>query len=87
MGAGTPPAFGLGAPSRREIITMSKKNSGLVEARVLRDCIFGLWGEVAEVPAELLPTAEADGLVDSNADAVAYAVAYAKQIKTEASEG
>lgn len=45
----------------------------LVEVRVLRDCTYGLWGEVAKIPAELVATAEADGMVDSHPDAVAYA--------------
>jgi len=53
---------------------MSKsKSSETVEVRVLRDCIYGLWGEVAEIPRDLVATAEADGMVDSSAEAVAYA--------------
>ena len=56
---------------------MSKKNApadaGMVEVRVLRDCTYGLWGEVAQIPADLVATAEADGMVDSHPDAVAYA--------------
>lgn len=49
------------------------KASGLVEVRVLRDCVFGLWGQVIELPAEIVATAEADGFVDSSEESVAYA--------------
>ena len=53
--------------------TKNTTADALVEVRVLRDCTYGLWGEVAKIPAELVATAEADGMVDSHPDAVAYA--------------
>ena len=56
---------------------MSKRNekteSGLTKVRVLSDCAFGLCGEVAEVPTELVAQYEARAFVDSHPDAVAYA--------------
>ena len=54
-------------------MSKQKKPEGLVEVRVLRDCHFGLWGQVIEIPAEIVATAEADGMVDSAAESVAYA--------------
>lgn len=58
---------------------MSGKNKNTVKVRILRDCTYGLWGEVAEIPTELLAGAEAQGLVDSAASAVAYAEKLAKE--------
>lgn len=57
---------------------MSKSKTGLVEVRILRDCTFGLCGEVAQIPAELVAAAEADGTVDGAASAVAYAKSLAE---------
>jgi hypothetical protein len=48
---------------------------GLVRVRVLADCAFGLVGEVAEIPAELVAAARARAQVDDDPTAVAYALA------------
>ena len=52
---------------------MSKKHPEKTKVRVLSDCQFGLVGEVAEIPTELVAQAEAAAKVDSHPDAVAYA--------------
>ncbi len=44
-----------------------------VFARVLQACAYGAINAVAEVPADEIKAAKADGLVDDNPDAVAYA--------------
>lgn len=41
--------------------------------RVLSDCEFGLWGEVADIPRYLVASAKAACKVDDHPDAVAYA--------------
>lgn len=44
-----------------------------VKARVLSACHYGQPNDVAEVPADQVKAAEADGLIDTNKDAVKYA--------------
>lgn len=45
----------------------------MVEVRILHDCIYGLWGQVVELPRELVAQAKASGCVDDDPAAVAYA--------------
>lgn len=54
---------------------MAKKQAaeGQVKVRVLTACMYGAANEVAVMAASEAKAAEKDGLVDSNADAVAYA--------------
>lgn len=44
-----------------------------VEVRVLTECAYGQANDVAVIPAGELAEAKGNGLVDDNADAVAYA--------------
>lgn len=44
-----------------------------VKARVLTACAYGQPNDVADVPADQVKAAEADGLIDTNKAAVAYA--------------
>jgi hypothetical protein len=59
-------------------MSKQKKQEGLVEVRVLRDSYLGLWGQVIEIPAEIVAGAEKDGLVDASVEAVASAKAAAE---------
>lgn len=56
---------------------MSKNK--LVKVRVLRDCTFGLWGEVASIPTDLVAGAKAQAMVDDDPAAVAYAEAQQRE--------
>jgi hypothetical protein len=47
--------------------------SGAVRARVLTDCQLGKANDVVELPAEAVEQMAAFGLIDTDADAVAYA--------------
>lgn len=47
--------------------------SGAVRARVLTDCQLGKANDVVELPAEAAEQMAAFGLIDTDADAVAYA--------------
>lgn len=47
--------------------------SGAVRARVLTDCTLGPANAVVDVPAELVEQFVAIGVIDIDADAVAYA--------------
>lgn len=64
QGSHTPPARNPSPPAPVQETT---------KVRVLRDSPYGLVGEVAEIPTELVAGAEASGMVDSNEAAVAYA--------------
>jgi hypothetical protein len=44
-----------------------------VKARVLSSCAYGQPNDVADVPADQIKAAEADGLIDTNKAAVQYA--------------
>lgn len=48
------------------------------KVRVLTACEFGQPNDVAELPADQVKVAEEQGLVDSNKEAVAYAVSLQK---------
>lgn len=48
------------------------------KVRVLTACEFGQPNDVAELPADQVKAAEEQGLVDSNKEAVAYAVSLQK---------
>lgn len=50
-----------------------KQDSGTVEAVCLRDCIFGLAGEVVELPEADAKTGQEQGALDTHKDAIAYA--------------
>lgn len=50
----------------------------ITKVRILRDCPYGLVGEVAEIPTELITGAEATGMVDSHPSAVKYAESLVK---------
>ena len=52
---------------------MSKKQPETTKVRVLGDCAFGLCGEVADIPTDLVAAAKARALVDDDSAAVAYA--------------
>lgn len=52
---------------------MSSKRPALVKVRILTDCIFGLVGEVAEIPADMVARAKQLALVDDDPEAVRYA--------------
>ena len=49
------------------------KAEKLTKVRVLVDCAHGRANDVAELPASAVKAAEAEGMVDSSADAVTYA--------------
>lgn len=46
---------------------------GAVRARVLTDCAVGIANEVVELSADIAEQLAAIGLIDTDADAVAYA--------------
>jgi hypothetical protein len=48
-------------------------DGALVEVRVLRDCPYGLWGQLVEIPREIVAQLKAAALVDDDPAAVAYA--------------
>ena len=50
---------------------ISKTPEGEVKVRVLRDCVYGSCDDVVLMDAAL--AASLDGVVDANAEAVAYA--------------
>lgn len=50
-----------------------KKTDGSVRARVLTDCAVGSANEVVELSADIADQLAAIGLIDTDADAVAYA--------------
>lgn len=52
---------------------MSDKKPKTTKVRVLSDCTFGLVGEIAEIPTELVAAAKAHAQVDDDPAAVAYA--------------
>ena len=54
-------------------MSKEKAKPALVKVRVLSDCAFGLVGEVAEIPFELVAAAKARAQVDDDPAAVAYA--------------
>lgn len=54
---------------------MRKAKEELVAVRVLSDCPFGLWGQVVELPREVVVQAKRMAWVDDDPAAVAYAKA------------
>jgi len=47
-------------------------------ARLLQDCVYGVCNDVADIPNAELKQLKADGVIDDNKEAVAYALSLKK---------